>query len=1079
MPPWSWVLAALWSGAIAAEPTDTFEARAAEVAASLDARDVDAATRAATAWVAEAEAARGPSALEVGVALEALAGAYEADKAWSDARAALERAVAIREEALGPDHPDVATALVRLASVTRTLGDLAAARALHLRSLAIRERAFGPDHPTVAVSCNSLGLAYQAVGDYGRARSFFERSLAIREADPETDPVVLGTALTNLSVLLRMQGDYAAAKPLEERNLVIVEEALGPDDPSVARSLNNLALLVRAGGDLAGARPLYTRSLDIYERALGPQHPDVARASSALGGLLKAQGDLAGSLALNERSVAIMEAAYGPEHREVGSALNNLAAVHQSMGNYAEARALFERSSAVQARALGPNHPERAATLNNLAVLYRSLGDHAAAQATLDEALALMEATLGPDHPDLAFVLNSVAAAARARGDEAAAADAFVRAVAIRERAHGPNHPQVAASLGNLGAVRLAQGRRDEARALLERSLAIREQVLGPDHADVALVLNDLAALARAEGRVDDARSFVARGLTIRERALGPDHPDLANSLVLLADLHEASASSDADRAAARPLRDRALTIVEGRLELLDGLSQRESILFLATSRATFDGWLDTFDQPEDHAAAWAAVLRWKGVVTRLSAARQRAAALDPAARPIADALAAVRAERSALTFSAPGGPGADVRAARLAWLGAEQERLERAFAEASAAWATDRERDALGPSAVCAGLPEGARLVDVVRYAPRGEARYVAFVVDPSCDVQRVELGSAAVIDAAASAWRGTLTEPGQAAARVDGRGAEVRELVWDPLAGALSGAHRVVLVPDGALSAIPFSAFPVGGGRYLVERVEIALVADARELVPVAGAPVGAGLLAVGGVDFTGAGLGADAGCIPGPFPALPGTSREAASLEARWAGGRFRREPATSLSGAAATEDEVRAAMSGKRVVHLATHGFYASGTCKSALSDPQGVGYDPRLLSGLVLAGATDWAMTAANVAEVDLRGAELVVLSACASGLGVVEVGEGVQGLRRAFTTAGAQSVVMSLWALPDEATASLMDALYDGVLARRGALDAAAALRAAQRARLDHNREVWGEARPYEWASLVVSGPGY
>ena len=110
-----------------------------------------------------------------------------------------------------------------------------------------------------------------------------------------------------------------------------------------------------------------------------------------------------------------------------------------------------------------------------------------------------------------------------------------------------------------------------------------------------------------------------------------------------------------------------------------------------------------------------------------------------------------------------------------------------------------------------------------------------------------------------------------------------------------------------------------------------------------------------------------------------------------------------------------------------------------------------------------------------MATLDLRPARLVVLSACETGLGEITSGEGVLGLRRAFSVGGAQSLVMSLWSIGDEDTATLMDDFYAGVLHRRRPLSPADALRAAQLRMLEANRKT-GQARPQSWAAFIEAG---
>lgn len=216
----------------------------------------------------------------------------------------------------------------------------------------------------------------------------------------------------------------------------------------------------------------------------------------------------------------------------------------------------------------------------------------------------------------------------------------------------------------------------------------------------------------------------------------------------------------------------------------------------------------------------------------------------------------------------------------------------------------------------------------------------------------------------------------------------------------------------------------------------------------------------------------------CNGGDFAPLPGAAVETSNLATRWGA---RRGSLSVLDGSAATELAVSAKMEGKAVVHIATHGFFATGDCRSALDN--GVGYDPMLLSGLALAGANhapepssteDGILTASEVATLDLSSTGLVVLSACDTGLGEIRQGQGVLGLRRAFAIAGARTLVMSLWAVPDDETAHLMDAFYARHLKRRG-VPAAVALRDAQLEVLGEQRDS-GVESPYAWAAFIMAG---
>jgi CHAT domain-containing protein len=172
----------------------------------------------------------------------------------------------------------------------------------------------------------------------------------------------------------------------------------------------------------------------------------------------------------------------------------------------------------------------------------------------------------------------------------------------------------------------------------------------------------------------------------------------------------------------------------------------------------------------------------------------------------------------------------------------------------------------------------------------------------------------------------------------------------------------------------------------------------------------------------------------------------------------------------------------------VLHIASHGFFLDASSLSTAAATRGLSAaqrsaaqipwaSPLLRSGVALAGANavnggngeDGLLTAIEAASLNLMGTKLVVLSACETGVGEVRSGEGVQGLRRAFAMAGAETVVMSLWPVSDDATTDLMVAYYER-LTRGGGR--AAGLRDAQLQMLKDRRR----SHPFYWASFVTAG---
>ena len=337
--------------------------------------------------------------------------------------------------------------------------------------------------------------------------------------------------------------------------------------------------------------------------------------------------------------------------------------------------------------------------------------------------------------------------------------------------------------------------------------------------------------------------------------------------------------------------------------------------------------------------------------------------------------------------------------------------------------------------------------------------------------------------------------------------------------------------IVPDGALNLVSFAALPSDDERYLIETgPTLHYLSAERDLVATSDDETiaGVGLLALGGPDYDDRAI-----FSTGPAPESPGTTRSkgssgsvgtrsscgsfdtlsfdplpAAAIEARDVVSLWERAENTDdaangmvvhLAGSAAGEAALKSSAPGKRVLHLATHGFFLGGECASGMERIRGSrgltlvqepepapveGLSPLLLSGLALAGANhrdladvgeeDGILTAEEIASLDLSGVEWAVLSACDTGVGEVRAGEGVFGLRRAMQVAGVRTLIMSLWPVDDEATRSWMRSLYEGRLL--DGLDSAEAVRAAGLAVIEQRREAGESAHPFYWAAFVAAG---
>lgn len=411
----------------------------------------------------------------------------------------------------------------------------------------------------------------------------------------------------------------------------------------------------------------------------------------------------------------------------------------------------------------------------------------------------------------------------------------------------------------------------------------------------------------------------------------------------------------------------------------------------------------------------------------------------------------------------------------------AELARLEQALAARAPAIA--RVGAKVDLAAVQAKLSDTDALIEIVVYRPFdlnfkpgtvgwGSPRYAAAVLRKKGSPVWKDLGPAEEMEGLVANARQMLADElgMQDTAGTDAAMDALDARLIRPLEGALKGSTRWFVAPDGVLNLVPFGALRAADGRYRLESARIVTLTSGRELLSGGDAmKAGPGVL-IGAPDY-GPSRSSDStdralAAWGSGFSPLPGTLQEVRALRKKLDG-------ATVLTGAAANEAAIKA-LQHPYILHIATHGFFlGEGDPNSPLTLMPG---DALLRSGLALAGANtggiggeDGLLTALEAAGLDLRGTQLVVLSACETGVGTIRTGDGVQGMRRALTLAGADSEVLSLWAVDDEATLILMQAFYAELEA---GTDRAEALRKAQLALAKSQRY----AHPTYWAAWVLSG---
>jgi CHAT domain-containing protein len=686
---------------------------------------------------------------------------------------------------------------------------------------------------------------------------------------------------------------------------------------------------------------------------------------------------------------------------------------------------------------------------------------------------------LGPDHFHLAIFYSHLGRVAYDAGNYLKAETQFQRALKLAENALGQDHPSGTGYRNDLAMVYCTIGKYAKGEALYRQSLAVHEQKAAMGNLAVQETLLGLARCSAAQSRTADAVKFQSQASEIEERYVS--------------------------------------------LNLATG-SEREKLAFLdnLNSRLSRNISLHVRIAPNDATArdlSVTSILRRKGRVqdamsAGLAALRSR---FNPDDQKLFDQLNQTTAELTRVVFSAPQEKTAAEREQRIKALEEQKEDVEEQIGQRSAGFYHQTVPVTL--AAVRSDIPAGGALIEFAIYRPfdpktpesekaYGEPRYVAYVVRREGEVRWSELGAAKEIDALVAQMRAALRDPLRKDTQELARALDAK--VMQPIRPLLGDATQLLVSPDGELNLVPFPALVDEQGRYLIQRYSFTYLTSGRDLLrlqvpresksgplivanPTFGAQAGLQTVAMATNskhtqgDAKRRSITSTRSLTDTFFAPLDATEREARSIQTLFPDAKI-------LTGTNATETAVKR-VSGPQILHLATHGFFlsepaaemtASGSAPLAGKSRTQTATtgtnsnariaNPLLRSGLAFAGANhrdgkgdDGILTALEASGLNLWGTKLVVLSACDTGVGEVRNGEGVYGLRRAFTLAGAESLVMSLWPISDFTTRTLMTSYYQNLKAGMGRGEA---LRQVQLDMLKKNPNL----HPFYWANFIQAG---
>ncbi len=944
------------------------------------------------------------------------------------------------------------------------LGD--SALAILAQVIATEKSLTGVDRSLLADAWYHTGRINRLKRAYAVADDAYQQAIAIEQSleSPRIDAVL--EAYNGYALSLRRQRNYATADSI----LSAAISHYAPTDTSLPNRQLRLVYLThgrvhRAVAEYTSAAASLAASMDVMRRHDETATSTFGEALNVLGLVRQDQGRFEDAIRQFKAAYRVRTQLYGTTHRSVGSVVGNLATTHWALGNYVEASRQFHEALRIFRETLSPNHPHVAGTLNNLALVQIDQRQYRAAEANLETSRELFASIGGPESGHVALALTNLAIICRQTGRLDEAAGYYEQALLMKQAQLGPDHPEIADIYNNLGGLAMSDRRYAESVDWHQRALEIRQTKLGAEH---VLTSESWMNLGQALAQVDQLDSSLAclnRAFAIRRERFGATSPWLAEIARAYGGtyrmLRQDSAAS-AHFADAFRIRQLAFTLNSATLSESDAINYSE--LQREAAEQLLSVAVDNVDTSHDNKLAITALVRTKGIVyDELVARRQLLDALPPEATE--SIVADLRTQRRLIARIYAAGPellGAEY-ASELEQAIARANELERQLANAIDASASSVERQLPTIDAITAALPKSALLIDYLRFDYADWANdtlrpmYVAAVLQSNGEGRFVSLGEAGPIDTTIAQYRTHLDEVAAAGAAgptdletFNDIGKTLYNLIVAPcLPANANDVEDIIVGADGAINLVSIGTLINQSGQFVIESHRVSYVGGARDLVRErTGTSAGAGLLALGDPTFD---RQPSTVChvatmtterepsTYGPtlrvgqrsqLAPLPGTRRELADLETAWRAATD--EPVDILVDSNASESCVRAMIAGRRIAHLATHGYY---TVDSAGTDAV---FNPLLRSGLYLAGATavdssasdDGVLTALEVTNLDLGTLEIAVLSSCETGRGDILDGEGVYGLRRSFLLSGVDLVLTALWPVSDQSTTQLLAPLY-------------------------------------------------
>lgn len=891
-------------------------------------------------------------------------------------------------------------------------GDYEAAMPLNDALLNYLKTLKGENDVHYLVCLNNKARIYQGLGDYKNAGTLFVMTLDANQKYHSQDTMNIATAYNNAAECYRLMGDYASAEPLYIQAYNLETKFSNVQKEDFASLLNNMGLLYKAQSNYSQAEKCFLKSLEYYNAVNYQNNIEYANPLNNLGDLYRIMGNYKMAVQCVEQAVAIRKNTSGENHEYYANAISNLALLYYDLDYLNEAEQLLLLAEKIYKERLGENNTRYANCLSNLASLYLSKKDYKNALDYKTRCLQLMEKNGANNTDKYALYLSGKGSIEAEMKNYDAAIASYHQASDIFKKNFGTqnfNYVDMIYSIGNIydRAQKNKNARNNYIKSLYSYKKIIEDNFVTMSEEEKTNFYYVIS------NRLENFYSFViAHG---NENDFAKDD-SLFNALLDIRML------------------DKSLLLSENTNIYKTMINNQDTIL-----KHTFNQWLEQ-----------------KNYLHQL---------YKYSLKELSDNNIDLEKEEEA------------------------KNSLEKTLSEKSSMFKTTQNTSnyfvQLKNKLLKTELAIEIIKSEIITEDNKPKINYAALIISKSFSSPKlVALDSCNYFDSIFITHYKTSIEN-----QINDQLSYNR--FFKPFEKYVNGITNIYFSGEGIYQQLNlYSLLNPTNNKYLIETSEITQLNTLKDLLQEhTTQAINPSITLFGYPNYeskteikksenheVATRFGFD------EFPELPGTKKETEDIAVIFKSKNWNTKLYLSNE---ATEEQVKQ-LNSPTILHIATHGFFLPdenfGDEKILGFDSEKARQNPLLRSGLVMAGAAAYAkensinlkkdgiLNAYEVSLLHLQNTELVTLSACETGLGEIVNGQGVYGLQRAFLTAGAKSLLMSLWVVDDSATQELMTEFYKDWLTNYSLNNKRASLRKAQ---LSIKQKY---PHPYYWGAFVMLG---